>query len=101
MSDVPMVTVRLDDLGAVLRAADYMADRSLIGPVDRMSDAAALVRMRADLANESERHAGVVFGISHPGPSQMGCQFCIDTLVQGRNALMAYEEKAAAERERP
>jgi len=35
------VTVRADDLAAVLNAVDYMSDRTLIGPVDRMGDALA------------------------------------------------------------
>lgn len=43
------VTVDLEDLVAVLNAADYVHDRSLIGPVDRMGDAVALVRLRAAL----------------------------------------------------
>lgn len=51
-NDALMVTVRAADLRAVLAAADYMTDRSLIGPVDRMSDAVALATMRADLDAE-------------------------------------------------
>ena len=28
----------------------------------------------------SDYHAGVIFRLPHPGPSQMGCPYCIDTL---------------------
>jgi hypothetical protein len=44
-----MVTVRLDDLLAVLCAVDYIEDRSLVGPVDRMGDAAAAVRLESKI----------------------------------------------------
>lgn len=43
------VTVNVDDLRTVLQAADYINDRSLLGPVDRMGDAVALVSLRAAL----------------------------------------------------
>ena len=46
-----MVTVRADDLSAVLESTDYMSNRPLIGPVDRMGDALALARLRE--ANEA------------------------------------------------
>lgn len=31
-------------------------------------------------ATEPTYHEGVVYGIAHPGPSQMGCTYCIETL---------------------
>lgn len=47
------VTVNLDDLNAVLRKADYVNDRSLVGPVDRMGDAIASIRLRETLEREA------------------------------------------------
>jgi hypothetical protein len=42
------VTVSLEDLRAVLLAADYISNSSLRGPVDRLGDAVALATMRRD-----------------------------------------------------
>lgn len=56
------VTVRADDLRAVLADADYTSNRRLVGPVDRMGDALALATVRADL--EAERAALPVTGAS-------------------------------------
>jgi len=38
---------------------------------------------RKRLEENAAYHGGVVYGLRHPGPSQMGCAFCIDTLRQG------------------
>jgi ribosomal protein S28E/S33 len=43
-----MVEVPLEDLRAVLQAVDYMENRSLIGPVDRLGDIVALATMRRE-----------------------------------------------------
>ena len=53
-----MVTVRASDLSAVLQAADYVTNRSLIGPVDRMGDALALATMQRDAAPLETKHCG-------------------------------------------
>lgn len=62
------VTVSLEDLRAVLDAVDYMADRSLIGPVDRLGDAVALATMRRD----TERETRVI----PPGEDPHYCPTC-------------------------
>lgn len=41
-----MVTVKADDLSAVLNAVGYMSKGLLVGPVDNMSDALILARMK-------------------------------------------------------
>lgn len=53
-TDDLMVTVRASDLRAVLQAADYVTNRSLVGPVDRMGDALALATMRRDAEREGQ-----------------------------------------------
>lgn len=57
MNNATTVTVNLEDLRRVVQAADYMNDRSLIGPVDRLGDAIALATMKADLHAEETRWA--------------------------------------------
>lgn len=48
------VIVSVDDLQAVLRHVNYMGNRDLVGPVDRMGDAACIVRQRLVLDAEAE-----------------------------------------------
>ena len=48
-----LVTVRVTDFRAVLRAVDYVRNRELLAPVDRLGDAVALATMRAELAAET------------------------------------------------